>query len=93
MICLYCGDEFETSRLTARYCADGCKDAARKERNTTLPKEGNKISNKGNDKRVCGNCGADLSKRNFRARYCNAACKQEAYRKRKARKEARSLSA
>ena len=82
MICLYCGNEFETSRLTARYCCDDCKTNARKERNATPSKERNKKSGK----RTCAICGKSLEGYSPKARYCGAACKQEAYRRRKARK-------
>ncbi len=82
MTCLYCGKEFETSRLTARYCSSECKKAAERERNNRPPKERNKTSGG----RVCANCGASIDHLSPRARYCGGACKQESYRKRKERK-------
>ena len=83
MICLYCGSEFETSRLTARYCDDTCKGNAKKERNkSTLHKTVTKADNK----RVCANCGKSIEHLNFRARYCGQPCKQSSYRKRRERK-------
>ena len=84
MICLYCGQEFETSRLTARYCPDkDCKRLAEKERNNRPPKKGNKTKNGG---RVCALCGDPIDHLSHKARYCGGACKQLAYRLRKERK-------
>jgi len=86
MTCLYCGKEFETSRLNARYCDDTCKSNAKKERNKSTPLMG--VTNSDNKKRVCANCGESIEHLSWRARYCDGACKQEAYRKRKERKAA-----
>ena len=83
MTCLYCGKEFETSRLNARYCDDICKANAKKERNKSTP---HKSVTNADNMRVCANCGVSIEHLNFRARYCGQPCKQESYRRRKERK-------
>ena len=89
MICLYCGSEFETSRLTARYCPEkDCKKLAEKDRNASPSKDGNKTNTNGG--RVCAYCGKPLKKgMSYKARYCpGGACKQASYRERKERANA-----
>lgn len=83
MICVYCGDEFQTLRLTARYCPDkSCKDDAKKNRNFSPSVERNKKAGG----RVCAECGKNIDHKYYKARYCDGACKQASYRKRKKRK-------
>jgi hypothetical protein len=82
---MHCGSKFTTSRQHARYCCEGCKKAAERQRNKRQKKDAKGNVTGGQFTRVCAHCGAEYQSASPRGRYCSNACKQAAYRERKER--------
>ncbi len=82
MICLQCGSEFSTKRITARYCSNACKMSAKRAR-SNVTRHAQAPSQAGRFLKICAYCGAEYRANSPRSRYCSNAHKMRAYRDRK----------